>query len=305
MHKKYLNEIKKTYESGENIIGYLKKTEVAQRNTPEMIMLSYDLQSGSYIKHAKEHAAQNQKRARAVAAVINGLNADCRSIIEAGVGEATTLANLIPHLEHRPERIYGFDISWSRVRHALAYAASRNISAHLFMADLFNIPLADNAIDVVYTSHSLEPNGGREQEALLELMRITKKYLVLLEPAYEFADAAGKKRMAEHGYIKNLYKIAVLLGLNIIEHKLFEVCSNPLNPTGLMIIQKDEVSDQEIKHPFICPITKEPLQLVRNSYFSPEGLLVYPVIDQVPCLLADNAIIATHYMDDFSSALTS
>jgi ubiquinone/menaquinone biosynthesis C-methylase UbiE len=37
-----------------------------------------------------------------------------------------------------------------------------NQQADLVVADLFHIPFADNSVDVVYTSHSLEPNGGRE-----------------------------------------------------------------------------------------------------------------------------------------------
>ena len=63
----------------------------------------------------------------------------------------------------------------------------------------------DNAIDVVYTSHSIEPNGGREEEALLELYRIAKKYVVLLEPCYEKASSAARKRMEKHNYITNLF----------------------------------------------------------------------------------------------------
>ncbi|PIR92253.1 hypothetical protein COU01_02770 [Candidatus Falkowbacteria bacterium CG10_big_fil_rev_8_21_14_0_10_44_15] len=300
MHKKHLKEIKKIYESGENIISYLKKTGAADSNSQEMIVISYDLQSGSYIQHEKEHGAQNKKRIGAIAKVISGLGVDYNSILEAGVGEATTLANVITKLKHKPEKIYGFDASWSRVRYAIEYAKSKDISPDLFMADLFNIPLADNSVDIVYTSHSIEPNGGREKEALKELMRVTNKYLILLEPAYELASGPARKRMEEHGYVKNLYKTAVSLGLNIIEHKLFEVCTNPLNPTGLMIIKKDSVNSPTLKQPFICPVTKQPLRLIRNSYFSVESLLAYPIIDKVPCLLEYNAVIATHYMDDFS-----
>jgi len=137
------------------------------------------------------------------------------------------------------------------------------MDSFLFMGDLFNIPLADNSIDIVYTSHSLEPNSGREKEALLELMRVTKKYLILLEPAYEFASIKAQKRMEKHGYIKNLHSTAMFLGLNVIEHRLFDVHSNSLNPTGLMIIEKDSKNNKVVHNPLICPITKIPLELVK------------------------------------------
>ena len=37
------------------------------------------------------------------------------------------------------------------------------------MADMFNIPLI--AVSMLYIQHSLEPNGGRERQALQELIR--------------------------------------------------------------------------------------------------------------------------------------
>lgn len=302
MTKESLNTIKKIYERGENIIQHLKDDETSKNNTDEMIMISYDFQSGSYIKNVKENPEFNEKYTGAIAKVINKPCIKCDFILEVGVGEATTLANLVPKLKVNPKRIYGFDLAWSRVRYAIEYTKKRDIKdSFLFMGDLFNIPLADNSIDIVYTSHSVEPNGGREKEALLELMRVTKKYLILLEPAYEFASLEAVKRMEKHGYIKNLYYTAISLGLNVIEHRLFDVFSNPLNPTGLMVIEKDLENNQVVHNPLICPVTKTPLELVRNSYFTKEGLLVYPIIDGVPCLLKDNAVIATHYTNDFKS----
>ncbi len=37
---------------------------------------------------------------------------------------------------------------------------------------------------------------------------------------------------------------------------------------------------------------------IRDNYFSKESLLLYPIIEGIPCLLPENAIIATHYLDD-------
>ena len=55
--------------------------------------------------------------------------------------------------------------------------------------------MPDKSVDVVYTAHSLEPNGGRELEAVKELLRITSKRLILIEPSYELADKECKIRM--------------------------------------------------------------------------------------------------------------
>ncbi|PNV76152.1 hypothetical protein BES34_003850 [Leptospira inadai serovar Lyme] len=102
--------------------------------------------------------------------------------------------------------------------------------------------------------------------------------------------------MTRLGYVKNLRNIADELGYKVIEHRLFDYCSNPLNPTGLLIIEKNNIGP-EIPDPFACPVTKAPLQFIRGSYYCKESLLVYPSIDNIPCLLSTNAVIATHYLD--------
>lgn len=302
MDKKSLTALKHLYDRGGNIIDNLKHSNKSKKNTSNMVMVSYDLQSGSYIKYVKKHSDYIEKYTKAISKVINNLPMIPVSILEAGVGEATTLANVVLKLDKLPRKIFGFDLAWSRVRYGISYMKKRRIkNSLLFTGDLFNIPLADNSIDMVYTSHSIEPNGGREKEALTELMRVTKKYLILLEPSYEFADAKGKKRMDKNGYIKNLYSTALSLGFNVVEHRLFDVYNNPLNPTGLMVIKKNSGKIQTVKNYLQCPITKTPLNLTRDSYFSKEGLLVYPIIDKVPCFLSENAVVATHYADNFNN----
>ena len=47
----------------------------------------------------------------------------------------------------------------------------------------------------------------------------------------------------------------------------------------------------------LSEITKLPLSLTNKHQFCKESLLVYPVINDIPCLLPENAIIATHFLD--------
>jgi uncharacterized protein YbaR (Trm112 family) len=116
---------------------------------------------------------------------------------------------------------------------------------------------------------------------------------VLLEPAYEFADDEGKSRMEKLGYIKNLHSISKELGYKIIEYRKFDYCINPLNPTGLIVIEKRQT--QVSKNVLACPISKTSLIFQNGVYFSKDSLLAYPVILGVPCLLAENAVLATHF----------
>lgn len=289
-----LQKIKRLFEEGANIIEYLNEQASEIKNSTEAVLISYDLQAGSYVKIDQQSPEIKEKYTTALSKTIQGLGY-FDSILEVGVGEATTLANLISKLPRQIKQILGFDISWSRVKYAQRYCKEKKIhNPLLFVGDLFNAPILDNSVDIVYTFHSIEPNGGKEKQALEELYRITNKYLILLEPSYEFASSEGQKRMDRLGYVKNIFSTAKELGYEVIEHKLFDYSVNPLNPTGLTIIEK-KIKSKSKENPLACPVTKKELKFIKNSYFCEQSLLAYPVIDEIPCLLPRNAIIATHY----------
>ncbi|MGZ7446009.1 methyltransferase domain-containing protein [Paenibacillus sp. TH7-28] len=298
---KQLKNIKKLYDQQKNIIQHLKKSAGEEANSTSDILISYDFQAGSYIQSYYNNRKPRDDFAAKLAEVINGLGS-IDSMLEAGVGEAVMLGNLITRLKQRPKDIYAFDLSWSRIKYGEKFLRSLNINdVKLFTGDMFCMPVKENSMDLVYTIHAVEPNGGREREALTELYRIAKKYVLLIEPAFELADETARQRMLSHGYVTNLYGTAKELGYKVIEYRLFEVNLNPLNPVGLMIIQKDdshgeteEGNDTDI---LCCPITKTTLALKSAAYYSTEGMLAYPILEQIPCLLPQNAIVATHFND--------
>ncbi|ODN65364.1 hypothetical protein A9E74_02832 [Methylophaga muralis] len=103
------------------------------------------------------------------------------------------------------------------------------------MADLFEIPLADSSVDIIYTSHSLEPNGGREEAALKELLRVARRAVILFEPIYELGNVEAQLRMDTHKYVKQLKNVAENLG-GIVNKSatnksaLSAFCFNQLSP---------------------------------------------------------------------------
>ncbi|MBK8368415.1 MAG: methyltransferase domain-containing protein [Bacteroidetes bacterium] len=293
-----LSRIKEIYEKGGNIIQFLKGSDTSTKNSLEDILISYDFQAGSYVEYVKNHPDFIENYSKLIASEFKKLNSEISSIMEVGVGEATTLANVVEKLDNNNMDALGFDISWSRIHYGNKYIKDKKLmNVDLFTGDLFNIPLSDNSIDIVYTSHTLEPNSGREREALEELYRVTNKFLILIEPAYELVNAELQKRMDSHGYVKNLVGISRELGYKIIENRAFELYSNKLNPSQIIIIEKQK--NNSVKHSgFSCPITKTKLNKENEAfYYSTEGLLVYPIIKNIPCLLPQNAIVATHLKD--------
>lgn len=167
-------------------------------------------------------------------------------------------------------------VNMSYSRHFCKKAMFKKIN--LFVADMFKMPIADDAVDVVYTVHSMEPNGGRDEELLDELYRITAKYLILVEPDFERASEDGRCRMEDNGYIKELPNIIKRKGWNLIVNEPFGIDSNPLNPAGLLIIKKDGPQKQhQMFSPLYCPVTHSNLIKKLDCFYAPEAMLAYPI----------------------------
>lgn len=243
-----LHEIKRLYDSGTNIMEYLRGGDFgdANTNTIEDIMISYDFQAGSYTQ-AYYHNPQVYERVTSeVAAVIDDLDGNKRSIMEAGMGEGQAIYTLVKNLKNSPKYWGGVDISWSRIKEAQKFLTDQQCESAVkrcAMGDMFSLPFDDNSVDIVFTCHAIEPNTGYEKEILSELYRVANEYLVLKEPAYDMADAEQRKRMEKMGYIRNLYGAAKELGYNIVEWKLSENWFNPMNPSGIMVIKKDKKNE--------------------------------------------------------------
>lgn len=284
--------LKEKYKQGENLINFITLNYPGADMLKSAINISYDIQSGSYVENFKRDPAYYEAYLSDYAAIINQLG-PIKNIVEAGVGEATTLLPLIDKLNHKPDQLIGFDSSWSRILTARKFATDLNTTKPLFaVGNLFNCPLKDNSIDLVLTSHAIEPNGGLEKEALVELFRITKKYLVMFEPIYEFADQAGKDRMNRLGYVKGLNQTALDLGYNVIRYELLSYNKDLSNPTGVIVIQKDIDSESE-EIEFCDPVSKLPLQDSSDCLYNQESGLSYPKIQGIPCLKIENAIVTT------------
>ena len=76
-----------------------------------------------------------------------------------------------------PKNVLAFDISWSRlIRVGRQFFKSKNskkkFEISTFVADIKYIPLHSNCIDVITSSHSLEPNGENLIKLIKELLEL-------------------------------------------------------------------------------------------------------------------------------------
>lgn len=281
------------YARKENVMAYARQTTGALRNSSAATLVAYDLQAGRYIAAARANPEGRVRWCGQLSEVMNPYIAEQSSILEVGCGEATTLAGVLKGLNNKPRHALGFDISWSRCTEGLGWLSEHNASARLFVADLFNIPLEDASIDVVYTSHSIEPNGGREEDAIRELMRVARRAVVLFEPIYELADMEAQARMRAHGYVRGLKETAERLGAKVSGYRLLAYTANALNPSGLVLIEKESGGEAGSEPAWRCPLTHMPLNDLGDVFASEQSGLVYPVLRGIPMLRAEHGIVAS------------
>ena len=286
--------MREAYENNSNMMEWARKFSKNNQNTLQATMIAYDLQAGSYVANTEKNPEYNKIWGAQLSEFINLKINEGDSVLEIGVGEATTLCSVYKNLKFKNIQLFGFDISWSRLFVAKNYLKNQNLSANLFVADLFNIPLADESIDVVYTSHSLEPNGGKERDAIKECLRVTRKALILFEPIFELASEEAKNRMSHHGYVKNLKNTAEDLGAKVEFYQLLKKYGNELNPTGVILLTKKN-KNLNNNHKLVCPITKSQLFDHENNCFVSNYGLVYPIINGIPVLRSENAILCSKF----------
>jgi uncharacterized protein YbaR (Trm112 family) len=272
-------------------------------NTLEIIDVAYDLQTGSYIAATGDagYAQRQAERTQEIARTLLALGRPA-SILEAGVGEATTLAPVVRAMGLPGIDCYAFDLSWSRVAYARRWLAQQGIAkSTLCTGNLVQIPFAESVADIVFTSGAIEPNRGAEEPILRELYRVTRRFLVLFEPAYELASDEARKRMDAHGYCRGLRETALALGYEVLEHRLFPHAANPLHPLAVTVIRKPAAGAPPAQV-LACPQYRTPLREIGGMLYSPEALAVYPVIGGIPCLRIENAILASKYAEVMTGA---
>jgi ubiquinone/menaquinone biosynthesis C-methylase UbiE len=267
--------LKKLYLNKTNINQYLRKKK--NLSEKEIIKLSYDIQSGSYVKNYNYFESK-----KTLSQVIKEINStDYKSLMDFGCGELTSFYTLINNIKIKNKTFFAYDLSFSRILIGKKFLKKKKkkIQLKLFSNNSNRIPLPDNSIDIVTSCHALEPNKKGANKILKELWRISKKKLILLEPNNQLGDKLIKKRFKENNYILDLEKKIkkITLRYKIINN---EFNFNPLNPASIFILEKN--SNKSNKFNFLNPENNNDiLKRKLNFYYSEKTGQIFPIIDDI------------------------
>ena len=287
-----IRNIQNVYKNQKNVMAYIRKKKSTLKNSPDAILFSYDLQSGKNYSHRLEK--RKERVWDSIGETINNIISEykTKNVLEAGMGEGNTLVHATSKNKIN-SKFFGFDISLSRLLYAKRYLEKSKIkNTTLFTADIGNVPLSDNSMDMVYTSFALEPNYGRERALLQELFRITSKYLVLIEPSYELGSSKTRKHIEVHGYVRNIPKIIKNLGHNILKHELITSFKSS-NQASLIVVEKNSENKKSRNQKFVSPISGEKLYNCKNYWYCKKDGHIFPIINGISCLIKENGILCS------------
>ena len=188
------------------------------------------------------------------------------------------------------------ELAWSRLEVGKKFAKEENITIDQYIiASALKIPLPDDSIDIVFTSHCLEQIGKNSDQAISEMVRIARKYVVLVEPGWELVNTYQRKANRKTGRVEEIDKKIKQQGLDLIRHELFPYCNNIFNRSTLYVIKISNSQSNESN--LQCPSCEQELKYVDHDYYLHccSCKTLYPHIKEIPCLRKENAMLVNAY----------
>ena len=158
-------------------------------------------------------------------------------VLEAGCGSGLNIYLL--NALNKDIEIHGFEYTNARVASCIANLFYHDIINNIFLADVTELNLPDNSYDVVFSYHVLEQLGQEQAEkALSEMLRVSRRGIVLSEPSTHGANFYEKWRMKKLGYCQDLLKAAEKLpNARVLTHREDTYRSYP-NTSHHLVIKK-------------------------------------------------------------------
>jgi ubiquinone/menaquinone biosynthesis C-methylase UbiE len=210
-----------------------------------------------------------------------------KSILEVGSGELTTFCEINKNLKKRD--LHAIDVSWSRLYLGRKYANHKKVKLSSLSSSLANeLPFKNNSIDLIYTSYCLEQTPNSLIEILREFERVSKKYVILLEPSFKFGTKLSRRYIKIKGYPRNYDEVINKTNFEIILNEPLPIKSY-INGGELIILRKKN-DGKKNNSKIVCPNCKNPLSKKNNFLICRNEKIAYPILDKIPLLKKSNGI---------------
>ena len=266
----------------------------------------YDLISGSYIRdnyyEGKERFCIVDNEIKKISSIENMKfirfecnqvlsKLDFESLLEVGAGELTTIESIYANYSENIKIMYGIDLSLNRMLHGLIEFKKRHdILPVISKANALQLPFQDCSFDLVYSRHALEQMQGIYKIALSEMIRVSRRFVVLFEPSFEKGNFTQKVKMIRNDYFRGLDSfLNSRKDVTILDSFLMKNSANPINRTACYILEKKIPPSEQSFQGFVCPVNKDKLENKGSYMFSANSKLAYPLIDKVPVLDKDHS----------------
>ncbi len=259
-----------------------KKKEYNSMRAVENVKAKYDEIAGSYIEYyygeegnkTNDFVAYNHFEKKIY--LVNGNcmstpanfiskicdNYNLKSILEVGAGELTTLLPVVKKSK-KINFVSALDLSLNRLKKGKELFNKNNKEINqLIVCDASNLPYHDNSFDICYTHYCIEQVPMLAKKIIDEMIRVSSKYIVIIEPSYQYSNRITKNRIFEKGFpilkkkhFKNMNaKIIYRDGLPFTRYALYG---------EITVLEKITKIDGI---PSLChPITKKKIEISEND----------------------------------------
>jgi len=227
-----------------NIVGVIKYTRKHGHSTLSRYINEYE---GINILSSKQMLKIDGKIVWGINSwprieLLNHIDSLCQDISEPRILEAGCGAglNMFMLTRKRPEyKIDGFEFTHARLATSIINLIFEKNIGKLFLGDITKIDLPDNSYDLVFTNHVIEQLGQQNAAmAIKEVLRVSRKSVVLVEPTLYKATMYEKWRLKRLGYCEDLLSIAKSLpNCKIKVFKEDDVRNYP-NTSNTLILEK-------------------------------------------------------------------
>jgi len=170
--------------------------------------------------------------------LLKAANGKSVSVLEVGCGNCINAA-LLSQKYQQKIKLHGFDISPKRLEVSKEYWGKSLDGVSLTEMSATEIQYPDKSFDLVFSMHVLEQIPYLAGNAVDEMLRVSRRCVVFVEPTYEFGNPAQRLKLVLNDQLRTLLPELERRNLNLQKSYPLQTLANPTNPTGVHVVIVD------------------------------------------------------------------